>query len=1012
MGRFSIVVACVILLIAQSVHAVDANVDRREQIIQTIVRGGGLAPGQDRKLTTAEIEFRRQMEKRKDALLANRLAIQHPAMLDSRAKEIALKNIAQADWARRMADGWKRQADELVAQPKGWVDSMIPEQTPWYSFGMTCPNCVGKKSPEGAGLRMKWDWRHPDSYTCGYCGEKFPSEKYPETQALVCPRMGQTFMFYMNDKERANPDDRSGKLAYHWVGSPMHVSFTGAIRGQKVMFMIGALDSLAYTYYLTGDPKYAELTRDILLRLAHSYRNWLYYDCRCTVADCDPLYAAWHPKELKLEWKRQLAADDFKNDTAEKAALMQEYWGCGRLYPDCDNTGVLFNVAQAYDLTLDAKDKDGNPVWSEAQKRAVERDLLLEWIFGAEYYAGGIDQAKLTNNKAPRIYHAMACVARVIGIPSMADTALRGYEAIRDQSFGYDGLSHESPSYTNQYLYQLIRIPERLYDFEWPEKFAERRKTGNLYENDSRLRLMYQSSLWELQGNATEPPLSDTHVGATLSPIVVEQGARRFPELFEGCMGTLLRGAPVSSYSLFNVDAREPARKEPLDPPEIYFPDWMTAMLRHGQGDAAATLAMSFSREGTHRQHDNLALFYADGGNTILADQGYVTDAPINRWLQSTKSHNLVIVDDSEQRFHWIWDSYSETPRNPRLEMMFTGPKVSAVEASSEVYDQCKEYRRLVAMIKGPGMRTFAVDIFRVRGGKKQAYQIVSELAASDSKNGRLEFAGVTMPEEKPLPDFGASIAREAMFGLRDERKVKSPAKPWQATWRDDSGAYRFWNLGDADFVAAYNGPGQETPAPGRRSRFLNVIREGSDLTSTFFGLHEPGGKNADWIIRKAQRLKTPKAAGPNAIALLIDTAWGQYLVLNEFANEAKIKGVSFHGKFGVWCKDAGGKEWVVACGASTCQAGKLGFSGKAPAWIDEATTNTSVKELKPSHARPADWQDAPAGWQGYVLLNDGKSDTGFPVTRTDAENIRVEKFPLPKKAGTFKLMALRVDEK
>lgn len=984
----------------------------REQIIQTIVTGGGLIPGDDGKPTAAEIEFRRQMEKRKDDLLAHRLPLRHPVLLDRDAKATARRNIEQADWARRMAEGWKRQADELVAQPKGWIDAMIPEQTPGYAFGMTCPNCVGSKSQEGAGLRMKWDWHHPDSYTCAFCGERFPSEKYPETQALVCPRMGQTFSYYMNDKERANPDDRSGKLAYHWVGSPMHVSFTGAIRGQKVMFMVGALDSLAYTYYLTDDPKYAEMTRDVLLRLAHSYRQWLYYDCRCTIADCDPLYAAWHPKDLRLEWKRQLAADDFTSDTAEKAAMMQQYWGCGRLYPDCDNTGVVFNVAQAYDLTLDAKDKAGKPVWSEAQKRTVERDLLLEWIFGAEYYAGGIDQATLLNNKAPRIYHAMACVARVIGIASMADTALRGYEAVRDQSFGYDGLSLESPSYTNQYLYMLVRIPERLYDFAWPENFAGRRQTGNLYRTDQRLRLMYQSTLWELQDNATQLPLSDTHVGATLSPIIVEQGVRRYPELFAGHMGTLLKGARVSSYSLFNVDAREIQSTEPLELPEIYFPDWMTAIFRHGRGDTAATLALSFSREGTHRQHDNLALFYADGGRIALADQGYVTDMPINKWLQSTKSHNLVVVDDAEQRFHWMFDSYSKQPRKPRLEMLFTGPKLSAVEASSEAYDQCREYRRLVAMIKGPGMRTFAVDIFRVSGGNKHAYRLVSELAAGDSKNGRLEFAGVNMPAEKPLPDFGTSIAAEAMFGLRDARRVQAPAAAWQATWRDDSGAYRFWNLGDADFVEAANGPGQETPTPGRRARFLNVIREGKGISSTFIGLHEPGGQGSDWVINHARRLQTPPSAGPGAVALLLDTAWGQYLVLNEFAAEARVEGVSFQGKFGVYCKAAGGKEWIVACGASTCRAGKLGFSGKPAAWTDDATTGTAEQEIEPAHARPADWRDAPAGWQSYVLLNDGRSDTGFPVMRTGADGIRVDKFPLPKRpAGKFSVMALRVDE-
>ena len=84
--------------------------------------------------------------------------------------------------------------------------------------------------------------------------------------------------------------------------------------------------------------------------------------------------------------------------------------------------------------------------------------------------------------------------------------------------------------------------------------------------------------------------------------------------------------------------------------------------------------------------------------------------------------------------------------------MMVNSPVVSAVEGSSTAYAQCDVYRRLVALIKGPQGRTFAVDIFRVRGGEHHAYRLFSELAASDAPDGEVLFHNIEMPPERPLP--------------------------------------------------------------------------------------------------------------------------------------------------------------------------------------------------------------------------------------------------------------------
>ena len=159
--------------------------------------------------------------------------------------------------------------------------------------------------------------------------------------------------------------------------------------------------------------------------------------------------------------------------------------------------------------------------------------------------------------------------------------------------------------------------------------------------------------------------------------------------------------------------------------------------------------------------------------------------------------------------------------------------------------------------------------------------------------------------------------------------------------------------------------------------------------------------------MRSARRIEAPAGAGPAAVALAIDTAWGSYLALSEFAGEAEIEGVHFQGKLGIFGRDPGGKAWLVACGASTLRGDSVGFSGQAPEWAGTASGQTDYA-LTVS-GRPQGWADPPQGSQAWVLLNAGGFDTGYPVGSTRPDAITVERFPIPAgAAGGFTLYSLR----
>ncbi len=977
---------------------------RAVEYMNSVVFGGGLMSWQEPGITPEEASFRAAIEARKERMLNERIDTLHPIMITEEELQQAKENIRTTPWAKEWFQNKKKIADHIVSQPEGYIEHMIPTLTPGHGYGFTCPNCVGEKSQEGSGESLiSWSYTEPDIIRCKSCGQIYPDEKYPESATLQAPRSGQAFTYYLNEAEQKNPNDRSGKYAWRWVGMPVNVSFTGIVRQQKTEFMVKSLKDLSLVYRLTDDPRYAQAAVEILVRLAHAYRNWLYHDYWGTIADCDPMYAAWHHNTLRLEWKRHLCLEAFAKDTPTRASMLRDYWGSGRIYPSTDNIGLLENICMAYDLLYDAVGTDGEPLWTSELREKVEKDLILEYVIGAEPYVGGEGKAKNANNKTPRIYLAQAAVSRVLGLPELADTALRGYELIRDTSFVYDGASRETPAYTNMYLETLVYVPEMLHGFHWPEGMPGREGVLDIYENDKRLKLMYQVVMDQLRPDGYHLPLGDTQVDSVTSNQILEIGAKRYPEIFLNRLATMASYGcykpteyAILRLDLSDVDPNKVKSGKGLEQEEVFFPGWKVAILRHGvHMKEATTLTLSLSPPGPHRHNDPLGLYYFDSGQEILGDLGYVRDMPVNQWVSSGLSHNLVLIDGKVPGYSGRLG----------LNMMVTSPNVSIVEGGYDEED--RRYRRLIALIKGPDAQTFAVDIFRVKGGEKHTYRLYSDLAASDSFRSSLQFKGINMPKEPPLPNVAGSVKKEDIFGLRDIRTAENPPTSWQATWQERGRSYRLWMLSQANSVEASNGPGQRTGTSdqGRRIRYIDVIREGTDLESTFVAIHEPSTPNGAMFVTKATRLDVPESAGPDAVALLIDSKWGTYFIFSEFENEAEVEGIRFKGTFGVlyrppvgifavFSKSAKNKPWLLSCGASTFKDNDIGFEDAPEAWSDEIL-NYTEETITAASPLPSGLFKISSDVTPYVIVNYGFQSTGFPVDSIEEDKIRVKRFPV-----------------
>ncbi len=996
---------------------------RLDEYLERVTRGEGWMPWQvPDAADPAEGDFRAAVENRKEALIARRIRIRHPRSLSAYALDRARHNIRQTPWGKTWFEAARAIADHAAAQPPEWVDHMIPALTPTNPYGFTCPHCVYTRSPEAVGVSM-FDWHQadPDHIRCKICGQSYPDARYPEEGRLSCPRRGQTFTYYLNTAEREHPEDRTGRLAYRWMGHPIHVSFSGIVREKKILFMLETVRKLGLVHQLTGESRYAVRAVEILCRFAACVGNWLYHDYWDTVADCDPLFATWHHTALPLEWKRHACAEAYadllQTDRPPagplRSRMLQSYWGAGRIHPSAD-AWVLNSLVPAYDLVHDARDEQGRPLWTPATRRAVERDLILEYAIGAEPFLGGAGQIANLSNKSPYVYLPFAQVGHLLGLADFADVALRGYEALRDQAFIADGFTRESPAYTEMFLKNLIRIPEALDGFRWPAHFPGRSGRIHEYRANPKLRLMLRTGLEVLRTNGKYVPLSDTLVIGAPDPAIFEIALHRFPDLFAGVLPTLYRGqqgyrevnisvaltreaqdrllpaaAQPGEYAVFHLRDEDVAR-DALHLPDVCFPAWMTALLRHGD----SLLALPFNPPGGHRHADNLALFYADRGRILLGERGYVGDSALLAWGASTQSHNLVVVDDADQLPpHAAADA--PAVRQPSLRLMVSAPFAAAVEAESTAYPQCPVYRRRLLLLKGPGGQTVAVDRFRVLGGSRHAFRLSCELATSDAMEGHLEFDGVELPPEEPLPQFGGSTARDHVFGLRDARSAKPPATPWRAIWRESGDAFRVHVLAPVQLVQAAHGPGQETTAQvGRRLRYLDLVNTGSDLASTFIVVHEPMGAQGRWPVRSAVRLDLPADAGPDAVALRIETEWGTYRIFNDIDHSIAIDSISFRGTLGVFLHQPDGNRRALRCGEQHWEGPVAGLTASA---------------FEPGTPRPRPWPRLPADVTAWVRLGDGRHFTGYPVRSATPRRIAIDRFPL-QPATHFHLPSIRLE--
>ncbi len=711
----------------------------------------------------------------------------HPVILKPADLDRARANLERHAWAQKVLEDAKAQVAHTLAQGPDHVERMIETTTPGSSLFTNCPACEGNPSHGN----YRWDPQDPERLVCTTCEAVYPNENYPEDVEFRADRHGngQVITFY-------------GGRAFYGFGFHLHSSWTANIRARKVAHMASQAETLAKVYALTGERRCAEKARDILLRFAEVYPNYLVHSG----------YGEWIdlPPHLVAEQINSLPEDEWTiPPNKPDRRLHSGYWNSGRANGFGMEGILIRELAAAHDLIHDALTDD--------EREKIERDLLIE---GTVYLLA--DPA--LNNKSVTNLSAAGLVGMTVGDPGLVRAGARGFWHFARNWFLADGSTSESPAYGLMTLGGMWAFGEALHGYSDPKGYRrkDRMQEFDLYADGS-YRSVFRAFYDTLFPNLKYPVSADSNVPTNLGSHYAELMAARYnlPE-YRALLNEYLDGSAAESggeCALFRRDPDFAARPEDrVVFTDAFFPALRMGYLRMGEDGREGTIILDASHWGGHHHQDSLNLTLFQHGHEVLTDLGYLWDRPDKHMTVRTEAHNLVVVDESEQRTR---------EREGSLHLFDATPRVKVVDCSSRAYAQCPFYRRLIVWVNHGGAGSYLIDLFGVAGGKTHDYLFHGPILGFVAEGIDLS------PADGPAP-----------YGIKNVRRGAS-CDPWRLTWQmDDAVRFSAWALpGEGEGVIVGDGWGERgwghANSPDKKVDIPYVIRrrtgqEGSAFLSVF----------------------------------------------------------------------------------------------------------------------------------------------------------------------------------
>lgn len=551
---------------------------------------------------------------------------------------------------------------------------------------------------------------------------------------------------------------------------------------------------------------------------------------------------------------------------------------------------------------------------------------------------------------------ALAKFASILGDDEMLDFMRNNHPAaespVLDNQFFRDGIPYEaSLSYASTYHYVALNIAEALgEDGTWIWEHPHMRES---FDSFARLVCLdkythFAGDMGSIVNKGWMLPAEyiEKAYNAYRTPLVARylyqarqlygfEGPEFLDELFT---------EPLDIEEVKSIASEAPPLKSTIAPVRGI------AVLRTGTGDGRSALVFDYGyAHAAHHHADRLNINYYAFGRDFISEMGYPeymdhTAPATGGWTTHTVCHATVEVDEKRQNPGVFGD----------LNAFADVEGVKYIDASCEdayAYIGVDRYRRSLALIDVTG-GSYAVDIFRVRGGKKQDYLFhgpqmaakVEGVSLSSPRKGTL--AGKDVP-------FGTSPGGVDPYStdnsgyqyLYDVREKKTD-KQYKVTWTAGNGVTfvaRFVPDGSENAVAAMGYPRPSSKQDEPMPFFLR--RKSSSkapLESTFITVMN-AEKGAP-LIQEVTRLKLSPDSTPGAVALAIKHDGGVDIVLSTLSTDGKAVTsdgrYSLDGLFGAVIARKGAPSRLVLVGGKRLKA------DSHEAVIDEPVFETTIRSL------------------------------------------------------------------
>jgi hypothetical protein len=315
----------------------------------------------------------------------------------------------------RRATAWVRACDEAA------LVKLVPEQSGLFFVG--CPNC-NQGTQEN---QLTWTPEHPEEVTCRYCGEHYPSARYPMNKTLTVH----------------NP---LGQLQHYpyWEDAKGYRYFFQARRDYLVRgYLEARTRDLALLYALTGDKDCARRAALLLDRFAQVFPGYCYhYD---------------YPFRQKEIYDGAVPPAQFR---ANYRTARWTWWA----YMD-----VPTPLVEAYDWIRDS---------GALEALSRERGLNVAERIETDLFRNAAEQVMANpeeySNMSPGMWRSLIQVGRVLGEPRYVHEPVRRLRRFVAEQFFYDGSWHEgAPSYAAQTVGNLEEAVAALKGYSDPPGYKD-----------------------------------------------------------------------------------------------------------------------------------------------------------------------------------------------------------------------------------------------------------------------------------------------------------------------------------------------------------------------------------------------------------------------------------------------------------------------------------------------------------------------------------------------------------